>query len=469
MRSNLTSSAANSLVVDPQDANTAYLATDAGVYLTRNAASCGNASSACWSPLGSGLPAAPVVALSAAPATTTPSVLAAATYGRGVWQIPLATASVQLTSATLDPASIDFGAQPEGSASSIQTATLANTGGIALAPTATAIGGANAGDFTIASDRCTGKQLNSGATCDVELVFAPGALGDRSAALSVSANVQGGQLSTALAGKGLAPGNIKLTPTVLNFDNALSGPTAVGTTSKPLSITVENSGGTAVPVTSATVSGPFVLANNVCATTSIAANSDCQLTIKFQPATPGPATGALTLIDGAGTQTVVLTGTGAAPPTDTLSTMSLSFPPTVIGQSSAPLTVGISNTGDLPLTSIAVAATGLSGIQQLHHETGCQLELFHQRGFHAHPAWPPERHPDGFGHYQPGAERVPERERGASSREWKGPDRAGPGEFPDNRRRHVQQPGYPDDHEFRRRGGAHRAKPLGFPRIQARE
>ncbi|HEY1897346.1 MAG TPA: choice-of-anchor D domain-containing protein [Terracidiphilus sp.] len=358
IRSNLTSSAANSLVVAPQDSNTAYLATDAGVYFTRNVASCGNASSTCWSQFGSGLPAAPVVALSAAPAATTPNSLVAATYGRGVWQIPLATASIQLTSATLDPASIDFGAQPEGSASSIHTVTLANTGGIALAPTATAIGGANAGDFTIASDRCTGKQLNRGATCDVELVFAPDALGDRSAALSVSANVQGGQLSTALAGKGLAPGNIKLMPTVLNFDNALSGPTAVGTTSKPLSITVENSGVTAVPVTSVSISGPFVLASNVCATTSVAANSDCQLTVEFQPATPGPATGALTLIDGAGTQTVVLTGTGAAPPTDALSTLSLSFPPTIIGQSSAPLTVGLSNTGDLPLTSIAVAATG---------------------------------------------------------------------------------------------------------------
>ena len=358
IRSNLTSSAANSLVVDPKDGNTAYLATDAGVYFTRNVASCGNSSSTCWSQFGSGLPAAPVVALSAAPATTTPSVLAAATYGRGVWQIPLATAGIQLTTATLDPASIDFGAQPEGSASSLQTVTLTNTGGIALVPTATAIGGANAGDFTIASDGCTGKQLNSGARCEVALVFTPYALGDRSATLTVSANVQGGQLSASLAGKGLAPGKIKLMPTVLNFDNALSGPTAVGTISKPLSITVENTGGTAVPVTSATVSGPFVMASNVCATTSIAANSDCQLTVEFQPTTPGPATGALTLIDGAGTQTVVLTGTGAAPPTDTLSTTSLSFPPTIIGQSSAPLTVGISNTGDLPLTSIAASATG---------------------------------------------------------------------------------------------------------------
>jgi hypothetical protein len=356
IRSNLTSVAANSLVVDPQDRNTVYLATDAGVYFTRNVSSCG--SSSCWSEFGSGLPASPVVALSAAPASTTPNVLAAATYGRGVWQVPLATAGIQLTTATLAPPAIDFGGQAEGSASSLLSATLTNTGGIVLAPTATVIGGVNAGDFTIANDGCTGKQVNSGASCDVAVVFAPAALGDRSATLTVSANVQGGQLSASLAGKGLVPGMIKLIPAVLSFDTALSGPTEVGTISKPLSITVENTGGAAVAITSATTSGPFVMASNACGATSLDGSSDCQLTVEFQPTTPGPATGAVTLIDGAGTQTVVLAGTGAAPPTDTLSTTSLSFPPTVIGQSSAPLTVGISNTGGLPLTSIAVSASG---------------------------------------------------------------------------------------------------------------
>jgi hypothetical protein len=357
IRSNLTSAAASGLVIDPLDGNTAYLATDGGVYFTRTVASCGNSGSTCWSQFGSGLPASPVVALSAAPASTTPEVLAAGTYGRGVWQIPLATAGIQLTTATLDPTSIDFGAQPEGSASPVVTITLANTGGVALAPTAVAIGGANPGDFSIASDSCTGQQLNSGSSCAIALVFSPAALGNRSATLTVSANVQGGQMSAQLTGKGLAPGMIKLMPAVLNFDNALSGPTEVGTTSKPVSITVENTGGAAVPVTSATVSGPFVLAGNTCAT-SLAANSDCQLTVEFQPTAPGPATGSVTLIDGAGTQTVVLSGTGAAPPTDILSTTSLSFPATVIGQSSAPLTVGLSNTGGLPLTSIAASATG---------------------------------------------------------------------------------------------------------------
>ena len=66
---------------------------------------------ACWSRFGAGLPQAPVVALSAAPGTNSPNVLVAGTFGRGVWQIPLAAAGVQLTTATLSPDSLDFGKQ----------------------------------------------------------------------------------------------------------------------------------------------------------------------------------------------------------------------------------------------------------------------------------------------------------------------------------------------------------------------
>ena len=52
IQSNLILSAANSLVVDPQDSNTAYIATDAGVSITRNVQSCatGNTAGPCMGP-----------------------------------------------------------------------------------------------------------------------------------------------------------------------------------------------------------------------------------------------------------------------------------------------------------------------------------------------------------------------------------------------------------------------------------
>jgi hypothetical protein len=79
--------------VDPQDANTVYVATDAGVYFTTQIANCVNSNSSCWSAFGTGLPGAPVMQLSVPPAAASAQVLLAATYGRGVWQTPLWTAS----------------------------------------------------------------------------------------------------------------------------------------------------------------------------------------------------------------------------------------------------------------------------------------------------------------------------------------------------------------------------------------
>jgi Abnormal spindle-like microcephaly-assoc'd, ASPM-SPD-2-Hydin len=173
-----------------------------------------------------------------------------------------------------------------------------------------------------------------------------------------------------LSGVGAPPGVVSLAPTTIDF-----GQVKVGSTSAPLQITAENSGGTPVAITSVTVSGPFVLASNLCGTTTLAANADCQLTVEFQPTASGPATGAVTFVDAAGTQSVQLTGTGAAPPTDTLSATSLTFPGTFIGQSPAPQqTITLTNSGDLPLESINGSVSGpVSGQFQTSNDCTTQL------------------------------------------------------------------------------------------------
>ncbi len=83
--SNLPHAPANSVVVDPNDANTVYVALDTGVYVTTQITTCATAN--CWSIYGTGLPNAPVVELAAAQAMPTgdgrAGELRAATYGRG--------------------------------------------------------------------------------------------------------------------------------------------------------------------------------------------------------------------------------------------------------------------------------------------------------------------------------------------------------------------------------------------------
>jgi len=346
LESNLPLSPANSLAVDPQDPNTVYIATDSGVFSTRQIGNCLTGTGNCWSAYGTGLPLAPVIQLSAAPSTASLNVLAAAMYGRGVWQIPLWTAGIQLTTAGASPTSLTFPTQAFGVASSAQTITVTNTGGIGLVVTAITA----SGDFS-ETDNCQSGTEGAGASCTIQVVFTPTQVGSRTGQLTISGNVAGGEILVGLSGTGANPPPVMLSPVSVNF-----GQVEVGSTSSSLQVTVQNAGSAAVPVSSLTINAPFVLSGNACGS-SLAANSNCQLLLEFSPTQAGPVTGTLTVADSAGTQTVALSGNGAAPPTDTLSPMSLTFPGTIVGETSAQQTVSLTNSGGMPLNSIALAAS----------------------------------------------------------------------------------------------------------------
>jgi hypothetical protein len=348
---------ASSLVVDPESAGTVYVATDAGVYFTTQMPSCASLPSTCWSVFGTGLPGAPVVGLNAAPASAAAQVLTAATYGRGVWQTPLWTAGASLTTVTASPDSLTFPSQVSGTVSSAQTVILTNTGNVALTPTAIAM----SGDFS-ETDNCQNATVPAGSNCTIQVTFAPTATGSLTGQMTISANVYDGQRTVALSGTGAAAAAVSLTPAAISFDpppgqSSASPPVEVGTTSGLFQVEAGNSGSTPVPITSVSITPPFAIASNSCGTTSLAADTDCQMQLTFSPTQEGAASGTLTIVDGAGTQTVLLSGFGYAPPTDILNPNSLSFPPTAVGQPSSALTVSLTNTGDLPLTSIAASVS----------------------------------------------------------------------------------------------------------------
>jgi hypothetical protein len=350
---NLPAAPANNLAVDPQNANTVYVATDQGVYLTTEVTNCAQSLSNCWSAFGSGLPDAPVVALSAAPATASTPVLVAATYGRGIWQTALWSAGTGITSASAKPASLTFLSQAFDTTSTAQTVTLTNTGSIALAPTSISMS-ASFGE----TDNCVDASIAAGASCSIWVTFTPQATGPLTGEMIIYANVYGGQLTVDLNGTGAAAGVVTLTPSIVSF-----GQVEDGTTSSPLPVTVGNSSTSAIPISNVSITAPFIIFSNACGTSSLAGSSDCQVDVEFEPTESGAATGLLTFIDGAGTQTVELTGSGAAPPTDILNPTSLIFPPTADCQTAA-LSVTITNTGDLPLTFPANPVTVSGEFQQ---------------------------------------------------------------------------------------------------------
>ena len=350
LSANLPNAPANSVVVDPNDANTVYVALDTGVYITRAVATCPSAN--CWSVYGSALPNAPVTALAAAPAMPTgdgrTGELRASTYGRGIWQIPLVTALSPLAaSITLTPGALSFAAQQVGTESAPVTITVTNTGNATLTVTNVATNG----DF-VETDACVGVPVAPGASCSIAISFAPASAGMRNGLLTVYGNIAGGQATASLTGTGTAAAAVVLTPVTLNFPS-----TNVGSTSFAENITVSNTGSATVNLQSVQVSGDFTISANSCGT-SLAPETGCTVSLVFAPTASGARFGSLTVTDDAGTQTAALSGSGTNPATDGLSPLSLSFAAQQIGTVSAPQQVTLTNTGGVALTLVAAETSG---------------------------------------------------------------------------------------------------------------
>ena len=347
--SNLPNAPANSVVVDPNDANTLYIALDTGVYVTTTVASC--ASSDCWSVFGAALPNAPVVQLAAAAAMTTgdgrTGELRAATYGRGIWQIPLLTATTAAAPAmALNPTTITYSKEAIGTASANTTVTVTNTGNAPLVVSSVV----TSGDF-YETDNCAGQTIQQNATCSVQVGFLPTNTGIRTGLLTIYGNVAGGQATVGLTGTGLPSAAIVLTPVTLAF-----GQTSVGATSTAQSITISNTGGVAVTPQTPAISGDFVILVNTCGST-LSAGTGCTLSIEFAPTASGVRTGTLSLSDSAGTQVASLSGTATNPATDALAPATLVFAPQRSGTTSASQALTLTNSGDVALTLIAAQVT----------------------------------------------------------------------------------------------------------------
>jgi hypothetical protein len=355
---NLPNAPANAVVVDPNDANTVYVALDAGVYVTQAITTCSPTVN-CWSVLGTALPKAPIVSL--ATAATLPTgdgrfgMLRAGTYGRGLWQTPLLTAATNLQAAiTLSATSLTFAAQQVATQSAPQTVTITSSGGAPVTFSSLVL----TGDFT-ETDNCAGQTLAVGNSCSVQIIFAPTATGARSGQLTIYANVPGGQATVALNGTGTAPAAIVLTPLSLTFPA-----TIVNQTAASQDITVANTGGTTATLSAPTLSGnagDFALFANTCGAT-LAPSTSCTLSITFTPTTSGARSATLSITDNAGTssaatQTASLSGIGDAPATDTLSAISLSFAQRQIGTTSPSQTITLTNSGGVPLTLVAASVS----------------------------------------------------------------------------------------------------------------
>jgi hypothetical protein len=255
---------------------------------------------------------------------------------------------------------LNFGNVAVGTTSAARTLTLRNTGtagasSIALSFSPSVFARATAGGSC-------GTTLAVGATCTINVTFAPTAAQSYSGTLTILANVAVTGSPVTLTGTGTAAiRTATVAPSPLAFGNW-----AVGTTSNARTLTVTNTGNvTLTGGAQAIPAGPFtrVAAGTTCAGT-LGVGASCTYNVQFTPTTVGTVTGSVTFTYTGATVTgspVTLTGTGVAaratvsitpnPLTITLPTGSITGTGTVTLTNTAPTTGG----SQMTVSSVAVA------------------------------------------------------------------------------------------------------------------
>lgn len=149
---------------------------------------------------------------------------------------------------------------------------------------------------------------------------------------------------------------VTFSPTSLSFGNQ-----AVGTSSAVQVITLTNTGTSSLSLNAIKLTGGNHLdysQTNTCGST-LAVNASCTISVTFTPLAIGSRASTLSVADNAtgSPQSVPLSGTGIAPDV-TLSPLSLTFPGVLVGKSSTPKTITVTNSGNASLTVTAVDADG---------------------------------------------------------------------------------------------------------------
>jgi hypothetical protein len=215
---------------------------------------------------------------------------------------------LQPDSLTFSAASLSFGNEPVGSASSALTETLTNTATSDLIIDGMTIdnGGSGTTEFRQVATTC-GATLAAGASCAVDVTFTPSQTGPRTATLAIYDNTAGSPQTVSLSGVGLTPApTANLSPDALPFGTQL-----VGTTSPALSVTLSNYGTATLNVSSITTTSSFSETDDCVPT--VVSGGTCTIQVRFTPGASGVVAGTLSIADDAAgnPQKLPLSGTGS--------------------------------------------------------------------------------------------------------------------------------------------------------------
>jgi hypothetical protein len=279
------------------------------------------------------------------PATGTGTFVATASAGK-FWGLAPSVFPV----AGLSPSSLKFASTLVAQSSSSSTVTLTNSGSFSLSISTVSV----SGDFS-ETDTCAGQTIQPSDTCTISVTFTPSVVGAISGALTIVDNALNTPQVVALSGTGLA--QLSAAPASVNL-----GTVAVGTTSASKNVTLTNN-------TTGTLDYTFLASSNFTVvgsgktpcTGALPKKTKCTVSVAFTPTASGTADGSLAISSASfPTQLAALSGTGSGGGTAplTFSPGTFKVANTLVGASSSPVTVTVTNSSasTVNITNFAASA-----------------------------------------------------------------------------------------------------------------
>jgi hypothetical protein len=311
--------------------------------------------------------------------------------------VPLSgTTLVPQLAVQVTPGSLTFPATLQNTPSSPMTVTVKNTstGGGTISFSNITTG---EGPFAVTGGTCStdAEPIPAGMSCTIMVTFTPTGTSPSTGALTITDNAVNSPQNVPLNGTTLVPQTtVMVTPASLMFP-----PTAPGTTSGAMTVTVKNTSTdqAAIFFSDISASGPFAVSGGTCAITNdggpqgLAVGASCTIGVTFTPTGTDPSSGALTITDNAvdSPQSVALSGTTVVPQTFTFtvggnggSTAIITpgdtvvFPIILTGGEGATGTVDLTCTPSTPTITCNVTPTSipLNGTTSVH--TGISVITF---------------------------------------------------------------------------------------------
>ncbi|MYM97729.1 choice-of-anchor D domain-containing protein [Duganella vulcania] len=262
----------------------------------------------------------------------------------------------------LSAASVNFGTLLTGSPSAVSMITVSNSGQAALSFSSIALGGANAGIFTLGGTCAVATPVPAAGSCTVTLQASPVAAGAFSASLALASNASNGNATVGLSGTAATPAPaLTATPSAIAFGTQTIGAAAVAQTVK-----LANTGNVVITFNKiglgAGGAASISLGASDCGAT-LAVGGSCSVPVRFAPAAEGAASATLAVTSNAAALQVGITGAGTkqATATPVLSEAGpIVFADTQVGSSATVHTTTLSNSGN---ASLAIATLTLGGNQ----------------------------------------------------------------------------------------------------------